>query len=699
MSKGKIFQGILISVIAIMLFISMSEVSASLNIKSIDFVGSNADLKINVTIENTNTDDVSFNITLKDTTNDEDKQEIYSGELTIDGNSTESYLFGRYGDYDYSLNNNWENYRCGNHEIVAKIDYEGGSDTESNDVDLSADTFSLKFSPDIETGKVSLKDRVYITVKDIDGKAIRGVHVKISDGDVTKDVGTTNRHGEVSFRISEIFSSPSPGTYTLKIFKHEKFRDHYYCDYEKDFDAKKKLKILSITPENPKANESIKLAVSADDDSAIYSGVFLGIENVNDPSDSRYVTLNDYTYYFTLPDPGTYKIHLSKDSDYWDDEKTIVVKENPKLMITYDNIVLGKENEFVVLDENDARVAGARVTLKGEGLNIYKTSDYNGVVKFTITNPGSYQIIAEKKNYQTAQRTFKVLKKLKIAYEPKKPKIYDNVKIKLLDENNSPVDGIIIINNKSYPTHEGYITYNFTKFVNYKIVGKAQKFADVEINLKPLKILYLNINKDEFSVGENLNITLKGDGLGTAKIEIKNLDTNTTKSVIVSTKNYTMPLLIPGDYEITATASGFGDVKKKFSVRYLTMEMNARYDAKSNKILINVTSNGKGLENATISVKTPKNLIGKYTSNANGEVVFDAVCGEGNYTISAEKTYYKPVQQIVEVKKHSNNFGLFIIIIIILLILLVLAFIAFVYKKKRAKKNKDADEIYENKLG
>ncbi len=708
MSEDKIFRGKfltlgLTAIVAIsVLFISMSEVSASLNIKSINFIGLNADLKINVTIENTGTNSVAFNLTLKDTSNDnEDKKVIYSGQITVDGNRTQSYLFGKY-NYDYPLNNYWENYRCGNHRIEAKINYNGGSDTEANDIDLYADVFTLTFSSNLETDKVSLKDRVYVTVKDIDGKAISGASIKISDGDITKTVGTTNSVGQVSFRISELFSSPSTGTYTINIFKHEKFRDHHYCNYEKEFQVKKKLNISSISPANPKVNERITLTVAADD-YADYNGVYLSVEDTGNPSNSQYITLNDQTSYFTLANPGTYKIRLSKSSGYWDAERTIVIEENPELKISFGDIVLGKENEFVVLDANDAKVLGVKVTLNGENLDANKTSNYNGVVKFTITNPGRYEITAEKTGYRPGQKTFTVLKRFKIAYEPENPKIYDNVKIKLLDESDSPVDGTITIDNMPHSTQSGYITYNFTKFVNYKIVGKSQNFADVEVNLKPLKILSLNINKEEnkeFSVGENLDITLEGDGLSMTKIEIKNSDTNTTTSATISAKNYTLPLLSPGNYEITITAPGFGDVRKAFSVRHLTMEINAKYNNKNNKILISVTSDGKGLENATISVKTPKNLSGQYVTDAKGEVVFDAVCGEGNYTVTVEKIHYKTIQQIVEVKKQGFDFGVILPVAIIIIVLLVFALIYQILKKKRANKVniKNANEIHESKL-
>ncbi len=697
MSKDKIFRGKfltlgLTAIIAIsVLFIGMSEVSASLNIESIKFIGSNTDLKINVTIKNTDTVSVPFNITLKDTSNDnEDKQVIHSGSMSIDANRTQSYIFGISGSYNYYLSNPsyWENYRCGKHRIEAKINYGGSTDTESNEIDLDVDVFSLTFSPDIETGKVSLKDRVYVTVKDIDGKAVSSASVKISDGDVTKTVGTTNSVGQVSFRISELFSSPSTGTYTLNILKHDKFRDHYYCNYEKDFQAKKKLNISSISPANPKVNERITLTVAADH-YADYNGVYLSVEDTGNPSNSQYITLNDQTSYFTLANPGTYKIRLSKSSEYWDAERTIVIEENPELKISFGDIAIGKENEFVVLDANNARVSGAKITLNGENLNTYKTSDYNGVVKFTITNPGSYQITAEKTNYLPGQKTFTVLKNLKIAFEPENPKIYENVQIKLLDESDSPVDGTITIDNILHSTQVGYISYNFTKFVSYKIVGKSQNFADVEVNLKPLKILSLNINKaenEEFSVGEILDITLEGDGLSTTKIEIKNSDTNTTTSATISTKNYTLQLLSPGNYEITTTAPGFGDVWKTFSVRHLTMEINAKYDEKNNKILINVISDGKGLENATISVKTPKNLVGQYVTDAKGEAVFDAVCGEGNYTVTAEKIHYETRQQIVEVKKQIFDFGVILPIAIIIIVLLVVALIYLILKKKRANK-------------
>jgi len=85
MSEDKIFRGKfltlgLTAIIAIsVLFIGMSEVSASLNIESIKFIGSNADLKINVTIKNTDANSVEFNLTLKDTSNDDEEKVIYSG--------------------------------------------------------------------------------------------------------------------------------------------------------------------------------------------------------------------------------------------------------------------------------------------------------------------------------------------------------------------------------------------------------------------------------------------------------------------------------------------------------------------------------------------------------------------------------------------------------------------------------------------
>ncbi|MDI6730402.1 MAG: carboxypeptidase-like regulatory domain-containing protein [Candidatus Altarchaeum sp.] len=688
MSKGKIFQSKfltlgLTAIIAIsVLFIGMSEVSASLNIKNINFIGSNADLKINVTIENTYTNSVTFNLTLKDTSNDdEDKEVIYSGQMTIDGNRTQSYIFGKY-NYDYPLNSYWENFRCGKHTIQAKITIGGSTqNTKTEDIDLSADNFDLTFFPDIETDKISQTTIIYITVKGTDGKGIKYAKVIITDGD-TKKERTTDSNGKTDFKISDLFSSASTGTYTLKISKNEVVKEHYYCNYEKEFQVKKKLNISSIVPANPKVNERITLTLDTDN---YYMGIWLTVEGPK----PQYHTLTDKTYYFTLDTIGTYKISVSKGIDYWNDEKTITVEENLELKISSGDIVLGKENEFIVLDANDAKVSGAKVTLNGENLNSYKTSDYNGVVKFIITNSGSYEITAEKINYKTGQKTFTAMKKFKIAYEPEKPKIYEGVKIKLLDENDSPVDGTITIDNVPHSTQAGYITYNFTKFVSYKIVGKSQNFADVEVNLKPLKILSLNINKaenEEFSVGENLNITLEGDGISTTKIEIKNLNTNTTTSTTISIKNYTLQLLSPGNYEITTTAPGFGDVRKTFSVRHLTMKINAKYDDKNNKILISATSEGKGLENAIISVKTPKNLVGQYITDANGEAVFDAVCGEGNYTVSVEKIHYETRQQIVEVKKQIFDFGVILHVAIIIIVLLVVALIYLILKKKRANK-------------
>ncbi|PKP55450.1 MAG: hypothetical protein CVT89_08410, partial [Candidatus Altiarchaeales archaeon HGW-Altiarchaeales-2] len=213
------------------------------------------------------------------------------------------------------------------------------------------------------------------TVNGVDEEAISSASVKISDGDVIKTVGTTNSIGQVSFNISDLFSATST-TYTLKISKNEVVKEHYYCNYEKEFTVKKKLNISSILPANPKVNEGITLTVDADD-YADYNGTYLAIEDTNNSSNSQYITLTDKTYYFTLDNPGTYKIRLSKSSEYWSDERTIVVEENPELKISFGDIVLGTENEFIVLDTYDAKVSGAKVTLMGENLSTYKTSDYD----------------------------------------------------------------------------------------------------------------------------------------------------------------------------------------------------------------------------------------------------------------------------------------------------------------------------------
>ncbi|PKP58728.1 MAG: hypothetical protein CVT89_02410, partial [Candidatus Altiarchaeales archaeon HGW-Altiarchaeales-2] len=309
MDERKIFRGKfltlgLTAIIAIsVLFISMYEVSASLNIESINFIGSNADLKINVTIKNTDTNSVTFNLTLKDTSNDDgDKEVIYSEQRTIDGNRTQSYTFGKYsGD---TLNSYWENFRCEKHTIQAKITIAGSSPyPKTEDIDLSADTFSLTFSPDIETGKISPTTRIYVTVKGTDGKGINYAKVIITDGD-TKKERTTDSNGRTDFKISDLFSSASTGTYTLKISKNEVVRGYYYCNYEKEFQVKKKLNISGISPANPKVNERVTLTLDTDD---YYAGIWLTIEGPK----PQYHTLTDKTFYFTLDTIGTYKISVS----------------------------------------------------------------------------------------------------------------------------------------------------------------------------------------------------------------------------------------------------------------------------------------------------------------------------------------------------------------------------------------------------
>lgn len=667
----------------------MNIASAGIEIKSFSNIGNNPDMKLNLTLYNSENQAINFNITIRDNSNENSNtREIYSGSSSIDANETKTMIFGKYGNYEYELNNNWENYRCGSHNVEVKITYPGGTTSKSISFNIEADDFDVRYyinnEVDLKNAKPSLSDTITIKVFKGNGEPIENAKVIIRYKDEEKEKEkTTNSKGVVtpSFKPSYDFGKDATGTYSIKIQKHEKIDGHYYCDYIlDDIIIKKKLKISSINPENPKVNEKITLKIEADEN---YYGATLWIEGDN--KNPIYATISSNTYQFVLDSPGTYTAKLiGKDNTWWDDSKTIIVSDFPELKIILpEDIILDQENEFIIMDEKDTLIPQANVILEDpKGKKYIEKTNYKGVVKFTLQEPGTYKITAEKENYKIAEEKFSALRKLKISI-PEEVKIYDEVKIMLLDKYDSPVDGKIYIDNIAYDTNQGYIVYNFTQFKEYKIKGESQGYYPVTIKVKPLKIINIKINKENFSIGENIQIELIGDELKNAKIEVKNLETNTTTTYY--NLNQTLKLYVPGNYEITASADGFGKTKTKIFVRNLPLKIDANYDKAGKYIFIKVTSENNPVNNANITIITPGNLFAFISTDINGTVKFNKIYETGNYTIKAEKELYSPSEATLYIEKESFDFGIIAVIIVLIIVILILALIAYYLISKKQK--------------
>lgn len=686
---------ILLTTLILAMILTINFTVADLEIKSFTNIGNNPDLKLNLTLYNSGSETINFNITLIDTSNNRNNREIFSGTNSIGANETKSIIFGKYGNYDYEFNDKWENYRCGAHNVEVKISYHGGTLSKSTSFDIDADNFDVRYyiedkEVDLKdpSTKPSLSDTIVIKVFKANGNPIENADVIIRyiDGEKEKQK-TTNSKGIVSpsFKPSYDFGKDATGTYEIKIMKHSNVDGHYYCDYKKeDIIIKKKLKILSITPENPKINEKITLTISAENGE--YYGTTLWVEGNN--KNPIYQTLSSSTYQFLLDSPGTYTVKILKDTQSWDDSKTITVSDFPELKIHLpENIVLDQENEFIITDSNDVRISQVTVTLEDpKGQKNKQNTNYNGVVKFTLQDPGNYKITAEKENYKSASETFSALKELKISI-PEEIKIYDEVKIMLLDKDNSPVDGKIYVDNVAYNTNQGYILYNFTQFKEYQIRGESLGYYKANRKIKPLKIINVAINKENFSIGEEIIINLSGEGLKNPRIEIKNLETNT--SITYYGLNQSLKLYAPGNYNIVASAEGFGKTIKEIFVRNLPLKIYANYDKTKKIIFIKVTSEDKPVDNVSITIITPGNLFAYLSTDINGTAKFDKIYETGNYTIKSEKSLYLPSQTTVNVEKESNfDLTTIALVIVIIIVVLLLGFFAYYLKNKNRKGEK-----------
>lgn len=689
MKNKKFFEYV---VIAIMIVSLINIVTADLEIKSFKNIGNNADLKLNLTLYSS--ESCSFNITLRDLTNENPNNRIiFSGTDSISVNETKTIMFGKIGSYDKELNNNWENYRCGGHNIEAKIVTSNGqTKTSTNSFEISGSTFDVRYTPDLNEKdiKASLSDNIEIKVLTEDGKAIgdANVEIKYEDTGEIKEK-ETNSKGITIFKPSYDFGRNAIGTYSIKIWKHEAISNHYYCDYKKqDIIIKKKLKIISITPENPKINEKITLRISTENEDFNY--IYLWIEGNN--KNPIYQTLSTSFYQFTLDSPGTYTVKIMKDENYWEDSKTIVISDFPELKIILpDDIVLDKENEFIITGANDVRISGVTVTLEdSEGIKKTAKTDYNGIVRWKLEKAGKYTITAEKENFKNASQTFFALKELQISISPEHPKIYDIVKIMLLDKNNNPVDGKIYIDKNLYTTTFGYITYNFTQFKEYEIKGEATGYHQIKTKIKPLKIINFEISNKNFSVGEDLIISLSGEGLTSenVNIEIKNIETN--QSIYVHSLNPTFKLYFPGNYRITVSAPSFGTETKEIFVRYLPLFINATFENSKKEIKIKVTSENNPVSNVNITIITPGNLFAYILTDNNGIATFNKIYETGNYTIKAEKFSYTPAQ--TEIRVELFNFELILIGFLVIIIIVVLALFLLTKIKRQVHKENPSRE-------
>jgi len=659
-------------VLGIVLVFLSSVASADIVLKKIAFSSSSPTAKITVTVQNTFDSNKEVNLTLFDLSNDKDYQEIGAVTHTISGNDNMSFIFGgsESSDYDYSLNENWNPYRCGTHQIKAKIWFDGTSRTLTKDMYINLENLDVQITPE---ENISMSDNVKIKIRDDDKKAVNDLEVTITfKGDNEKHTYTTNSNGEISFKPKYDFSPSSVGIYTITSSKHEKIRDTYYCEISKEIEIKKKLKIESITPLKPKINERITMTISADD----YYGIYLWIEG---PEIKNFPVTSSVTY-FTLEKPGTYKISLLKDNDYWKAETTISVEQNPLLnILPPDTTIVGTTATITTTDKDNLRISGAAITIEDpDGTKLKLSTDWEGKIKYEIKKPGIHKLTAEKDGYTTTYSNFTALNGLNITLSDENPKVYDAVSIMLLDKNKNPVEGTIYIDNTPIQTRNGAIQYNFTTPKEYEIKAEAPNYISIKKTITPLKRITISLSKKNVNVGEEITISLKGEGLYMPSLTITN--TNTNKSFSVSETEYTFKPDSPGNFSIKAEKTGFADAQEILFVNYMFLEIKSYYF--NGKLFVNVSSDGKPLEDVKVTLIRPDNSYLPAQTNSMGTASFE-VDKSGEYTIIAEKTNYEKKEVTVDIKINND---LLTTIIGLAIILSVIAVLLYVYKTIKHKK-------------
>lgn len=660
-------------VVGVVLMFLSSAVSADIVIKEIKFSSSSPTAKITVTVQNTFDTPKEINLTLSDLSNEQDYQEIGKVEETLAGDDTQSFVFGGPESSESGLNENWNPYRCGTHEIKAKVRFEGTTRTLTKNMNINLDDLSIQFSP---SENISISDEVRIKIKDADNRVVSNLEVEIKfEEDDESHTYTTNSNGEISFRPRYDFSSSSVGIYEITSSNHEKIRDTYYCEISKEIEIRKKLRIESIIPLKPKIGERITMTISADE----YLGIYLWVEG----PEIKNFPVTSSVIYFTLEKPGTYKISLIKDDSYWKAQTTISVEQNPSLnILLQDAAAAGSTATIITTNKDNLRISGTEVTIEDpSGTKLKLSTDWEGKIKYEIKKPGTYKLTAEKEGYVTTYSTFTALNGLNMTITPENPKVYDSVTIMLLDKNENPVEGIIYIDSTPIQTNNGRIQYNFTRSKEYKIKAEATNYISIERTITPFKIITISLSKKTVNVGEEITITSEGEGLYAPSMTITN--TNTNKSLSVSTTSYTFKPDSPGSYDIKAEKTGFSDAHETLFVNYLSLEIKSYLDG---KFFVNVSSSGKPIEDAKVTLIKPDNSYLYAQTSSSGTASFE-VDKSGEYTITAEKANYEKKEVTVSIKKGNDLLTIIIALVIIISVAAVLLYV-FHFRKTKPKENK-----------
>lgn len=406
----------------------------------------------------------------------------------------------------------------------------------------------------------------------------------------------------------------------------------------------------NVTQDNP-AGKTVKLKSYADGNNPAANWT------ITAPDGTEVVNVTETsTVSFTPEQAGNFTVSISANESNYDGETSELEIERQSAALTIKNqdktpTHVGDTVEYKVGTSNNA-LSGVNVTLTNERTNESRTavSGENGYVNVTYWTNGTMNLTLTKE--PTATTKYEAYNRsTEITYESETlvvgntnasaDNIGDTIEFTITDGSSTPESDVnVTVGNETLTTDEnGVVNVTFTENRTYmleftKNVTNGTVYEPVYYNttVEP-KVLTLDINVTE-PVRPNETIAFDLDdtdshSVANATIRVGNRTLVTNAD---GQNNTTFGYFEQGVYNVTATKETYETVERNLTVdaagEELTFQANRTNSTPGETYRFNVTNNGTGVDNATVTV-----LNETYeTTNGTVNVSIDQ---PGNHTVNA----------------------------------------------------------------
>ncbi len=427
---------------------------------------------------------------------------------------------------------------------------------------------------------------------------------------------------------------------------------------------------VSISPENPTADDKIKVTVKDDDDDEL-EDITVRFTNLGD--DDTW-DRNDESWDDKTDDDGRVDVTLSQRSQFDDDPYRIYQLDvwgkgmnYCKYTTTFDarrSLKIGEPSpispkagqQIKVRITYGAEKGVSGVTLTVTGPNNYRslgTTDSFGYATITPGSAGTYNVIASKEGYINSEIKPIVVaarNAIGLSIVPRDQETGKSIVISAIGSNGSAITGAKITITKPDGSFESFTTQSDGRIIYSPYSAGAYKIKAEEQSYNP--------TEDEFNVHNSFNIILPEDlRINTdITITVKNQADNpvggagisiggtTITGITDSGGKFTFRVQEPKDYVIVVKKEGYADLTRVMTTKgIMSLSLSAAEMDLDGSVGISVVDNLGNKITAEITAIKPDG-----TKEVIGETYTPTIAG--NYEISASKAGYTTVTEKLNVR-------------------------------------------------